>query len=80
VVLELVKLSTRRSPMENNLWELRPGITMDHDTLERVAQIACALKSLSAYARLVIERDDCPEDLQSLVEEGVAAIDKLFVS
>lgn len=63
---------------ESNLWELRPGIQMDQDTLEAVAQMACALKSLSVYASLVIDREDCPPDLQRTVEDGVAAIGKLF--
>ena len=65
--------------MENNLWELRPGVQMSQEALESVAQIACALKSLSAYTTFVIEREDCPEDLQRIVDEGVKAIDKLFV-
>lgn len=65
--------------MENNLWELRPGIRMDQDTLESVAQIACALKSLSVYASLVLDKEDCPPDLQRIVEDGVAAISALFV-
>ncbi|OHC62093.1 MAG: hypothetical protein A2045_07130 [Rhodocyclales bacterium GWA2_65_20] len=65
--------------MEDNLWELRPGVEMSQDALESVAQIACALKSLSAYVTFVIEREDCPEDLQQIVDDGVKAIDKLFV-
>lgn len=65
--------------MENNLWELRPGIKMDQDTLESVAQIACALKSLSVYASLVMDQDDCPPDLQRTVDDGMAAVGKLFV-
>lgn len=64
---------------ESNLWELRPGISMSQETLESVAQIACALKSLSAYTTFVIDREDCPADLQRTVEDGVAAINKLFV-
>ena len=65
--------------MESNLWELRPGIKMSQETLESVAQIACALKSLSAYTSLAIEREDCPDDLQRIVDDGVKAINKLFV-
>jgi hypothetical protein len=64
---------------DSNLWELRPGVKIDHDELESVAQIACALKSLSAYTTFVIERDECPEDLQRIVETGMAAIGKLFI-
>jgi hypothetical protein len=67
------------SDSDNNLWELRPGIQMDQGTLESVAQIACALKSLSVYASLVMDQDDCPPDLQRTVDDGIAAINKLFV-
>jgi hypothetical protein len=65
--------------MNNNLWELRPGIKMDQDIVESVAQIACALKSLSLYTSLVMDQDDCPPELQRTVDDGVAAIGKLFV-
>lgn len=65
---------------EKSLWELRPGIEMDQAVLESVAQIACALKSLSAYTTFAIEREDCPEDLRKTVDTGLAAIDKLFVA
>lgn len=64
---------------ESSLWELRPGIKMDHDTLESVAQIACALKSLSAYTTFVIDREDCPADLERIVDTGMTAVRKLFV-
>lgn len=60
-------------------WQFQPGVKMDDQTAEQVAKIACALKSLSIYAGLVIEREDCPDDLQQLVDEGVAAIGKVFV-
>jgi hypothetical protein len=60
-------------------WQLQRGIKMSDDTAAEVAKIACALKALSMFTTLMIERDDCPEDLQKTVEEGVAAIDKLFV-
>ena len=65
--------------MDSNLWELRPGVEMSHDTLESVAQMACALKSLSAYTDMVLDSEDCPDDLQRIVDEGVAAISKIFV-
>ena len=58
---------------------LRPDVHMAPQTAEEVAKIACALKSLSVYAGLVIEREDCPEDLQQIVDEGVQAIGKIFV-
>lgn len=61
-------------------WELQPGIQLDAKTADEVAKIACALKSLSIYASLVLETEDCPEDLQQVVDEGVAAIGKIFVA
>jgi hypothetical protein len=64
---------------ESKQWQLQPGIELDDKTAEQVARIACALKSLSLYATLVLEQDDCPEDLQAIVDEGVAAIGKIFV-
>jgi hypothetical protein len=51
---------------------------MDDRVAEDVAKIACALKSLSIYAALVIEREDCPDDLQNLVDEGIAAMGRIF--
>jgi len=59
-------------------WQLKPGVKMDDKTAEEVAKIACALKSLSLYATLVLEQEDCPDDLQEVVDEGVTAISKLF--
>lgn len=59
-------------------WQLQPGVKIDENTAEEIAKIACALKSLSLYATLVLEQEDCPEDLQVLVDEGVAAINKIF--
>jgi hypothetical protein len=44
-----------------------------------VATIACALKSLSAYTTFAMEREDCPEDLQKIVEEGLDAMARVFV-
>lgn len=65
--------------MTDTNWQLQPGVKMPADTAAEVAKIACALKSLSAYAGFVIERKDCPEDLQQIVDEGVQAIGRLFV-
>lgn len=59
--------------------KLQPHIKMDADTAAEVAKIACALKALSLYTSLVIAREDCPEDLAKSVEEGTAAMHKLFV-
>jgi hypothetical protein len=61
-------------------WQLQPGVKIDDKTAEEVAKIACALKSLSLYATLVLEQDDCPADLQAVVDEGVAAIHKIFAA
>jgi hypothetical protein len=60
-------------------WQLQPGVKMTPETAAEVAKIACALKSLSVYAGLVIEREDCPADLQQVVDEGVKAIGSIFV-
>lgn len=64
--------------MKARNWRLKPGVKMDDATAEEVAKIACALKSLSLYATLVLEQEDRPDDLQEVVDEGVAAINKLF--
>lgn len=63
---------------KSTLWELRPGIKMEQETLESVAQIACALKSLSAYTTFALDQEDCPPDLQRTVDDGLAAVRKLF--
>ncbi|MEW6165510.1 MAG: hypothetical protein AB1642_10650 [Pseudomonadota bacterium] len=63
---------------KNKQWQLQPGVKIDDATAEEIAKIACALKSLSLYATLVLEQEDCPEDLQQVVDEGVAAIGKVF--
>ncbi len=60
-------------------WQLQRGVKMGEDTAAEVAKIACALKALSVYTALVLDRDDCPEDLQKTVDEGIAAIDRLFI-
>lgn len=64
---------------EDKNWQLRPGVQLPTDVAADVAKMACALKSLSVYAGLVIEREDCPEDLQKIVDDGVQAIGKIFV-
>lgn len=60
-------------------WQLQRGIKMSEDTTIEVAKIACALKALAMFSELMINREDCPEDLRKTVDEGVAAIEKLFV-
>ncbi|MFA7239277.1 MAG: hypothetical protein WC091_04130 [Sulfuricellaceae bacterium] len=64
--------------MEKKNWTLQDGIQMDAATANEVAKIACALKSLSAYAALAYEQDDVPADLQPLVDEGLDAMQKIF--
>lgn len=64
---------------DKNSWQLQPGVTIAPEAAAEVAKIACALKSLSVYAGLVIEREDCPADLQQIVDDGVKAIGKIFV-
>lgn len=60
-------------------WKLQPGVEMDEKVADNVAKIACALKSLSAYTTLVVEREDCPEELQEIVEDGLEAMTRVFV-
>ncbi|HTY04797.1 MAG TPA: hypothetical protein VMC81_13830 [Rhodocyclaceae bacterium] len=60
-------------------WQLQRGVKISDDAAGEVAKIACALKALSVYTALVVDQNDCPKDLQRTVDEGIAAIDKLFV-
>jgi hypothetical protein len=60
-------------------WKLREGVHMDDATACDVARIACALKSLSIYSRLAMENEDAPEDLQTIVDEGLEAMTRVFV-
>ncbi len=59
-------------------WKLLPGVKIDDKVAGDVAKIALALKSLSLYATLVIDQDECPEDLRAVVDEGVTAINRVF--
>jgi hypothetical protein len=60
-------------------WQLQRGVKMSEETASEVAKMACALKSLAVFSTLVLEQDDCPPDLQAMVDEGLASIDKLFI-
>jgi hypothetical protein len=60
-------------------WQLQRGVKMSEEAASEVAKIACALKSLAVFTTLVLEQDDCPEDLQQMIDEGLASIDKLFI-
>lgn len=60
-------------------WQLQRGVKMSEEAASEVAKIACALKSLAVFTTLVLEQDDCPEDLQQMVNEALVSIDKLFI-
>jgi hypothetical protein len=64
---------------EKKNWQLQPGVNISPELADEVAKVACALKSLSAYTTFAMEREDCPEDLQKIVEEGLDAMAKIFV-
>ena len=57
------------------MWKLKEGVTLE---AEEVAKIACALKSLAIYTSLACVNEDNPEELQEIVDEGVAAMNKIF--
>lgn len=59
--------------------KLKPGTKLDDHTAEELVKIACALKALSLHTSLMIDREDCPEELSRAVDAGNAAIQKLFV-
>lgn len=64
--------------IEKKNWKLQPGVNLTPEVVDEVAKIACALKSLSAYTTFALEREDCPEDLQKIVEEGLEAMARIF--
>ena len=66
-------------PRKQQQWQLQRGVRISDEAAAEVAKIACALKSLAVFTTLALERDDCPEDLQAMVDEGLVAIDKLFI-
>ena len=51
---------------------------MNVDTANEVAKIACALKSLSAYAILMLEQEDNSDELQQMVQSGLDAMNRIF--
>ena len=61
--------------MSDKMWKLKAGVTLE---AEEVAKIACALKSLAIYTALACEHEDDPEELKEVVDEGIAAMNKLF--
>ena len=63
---------------EKKNWKLQPGVDIAPELADEVARIACALKSLSAYTTFAMEREDCPEDLRQIVEDGLEAMARIF--
>jgi len=64
----------------SEIWKLQKGVDMSPEAAAEVAKIACALKSLSAYTSMVCENEeDAPSDLQAIVDEGLEAMQKIFV-
>lgn len=61
--------------MNDKMWKLKEGVTIE---AEDVAKIACALKSLAIYTAMACENEDDPEELKEVVDEGMAAMDKIF--
>ena len=66
-------------PRKQQQWQLQRGVKIGEESAAEVAKIACALKSLAVFTTLIVEKEDCPEDLRATVDEGLAAIDKLFI-
>ncbi|HEY0721987.1 MAG TPA: hypothetical protein VGE50_12125 [Gammaproteobacteria bacterium] len=64
--------------MDNTDWTLHSHITLDDKVACDVAKIACALKSLSVYTIEALE-DNASEDLNIIVDEGIAAIRRIFI-
>ena len=65
--------------VEKKNWQLQPGVNISPELADEVAKVACALKSLSAYTTLAMEREDCPEELQQIVDDGLEAMARIFV-
>lgn len=62
--------------MTEQNWTLKQGI--DQTDPEDLAKIACALKSLAIYTRLACDQEDSPDDLESVVNEGLEALERTF--
>ena len=60
----------------NSDCELKPGAELNIDD---ISKIACALKSLAMYSMLAYDHEDDPEELHEVVDEGLDAIERLFV-
>jgi len=64
--------------MTEKMWKVKEGVNLDADVAEEVAKIACALKSLALYTAMACENEDDPKELRDVVDEGMAAMNKLF--
>jgi hypothetical protein len=62
----------------SEIWKLKEGVVMSQEATNEVVKMACALKSLSAYTSMACEDEDAPSDLQSIVDEGLTAMQKIF--
>lgn len=61
--------------MEQSNWKLKDRSKLDVD---EVAKIACALKTLAVYTSMACDQHDNPEELKTIVEDGLEAIDRIF--
>ena len=61
--------------MAEENWKVKEGVTL---SAEEVAKIACALKSLAVYTAMACEHEDDPAELNTIVQEGLDAIERLF--
>ena len=66
--------------MTKHAWQLVPGVKIDEASANEVYKIACGLRALALHSELMIDREDCPEDLQKAVQDGVEAIAKIFTT
>lgn len=64
--------------MTEKMWKIKEGVNLDADVADEVAKIACALKSLAIYTAMACENEDDPKELRDVVDEGMAAMNKLF--
>lgn len=65
--------------MDKTNWRLQPSVMMDDALAMEVAKIACALKSLSVYTAEALEEDDTPDQLKTIVDDGMEAMKRVFV-
>jgi len=65
--------------MEKSAWSLQPNVRMDEKLASDVAKIACALQSLSVYTSQALEEDETPDSLKAILDDGMAAMKRVFV-